>query len=103
MKYLLLMPLLVLSCTLTNTAMQALPTVTPTKYELIPEIVKADELCTVTADWLNVRSGPSKHYPAISWLRKGETVTILDQSDKWLRTSVGWIHGSYCDDLSSVQ
>ena len=54
------------------------------------------QLCTVTADFLNVRSGPGKRYPAISWLRSGEVVTILDLSGAWLQTPAGWIHSNYC-------
>jgi len=108
-RYLLLIPLL-LACSLWQPygAMQAQPTQAATvtakgdslQLQQITPTPKSDSgvtFCTVTADFLNVRTGPGTQYPATSWLRAGEVVTIKDTSGRWLQTPAGWIHGSYCE------
>lgn len=54
----------------------------------------------VTADVLNVRTGPGKVYPRISKLRKGNQVPIIGKNVNWWQIRLadgrnGWIHGGY--------
>lgn len=54
---------------------------------------------TVTASVLNVRSGPSTTYNVTSQVYSGNTFTVLDQQDGWVKISTsnsqGWISGEY--------
>ena len=55
---------------------------------------------TVTADALNVRSGPSTSYSITTKIYKGNKVEILETSNGWhkIKTSngtIGWVSGSY--------
>ena len=46
--------------------------------------------------WLNVRSGPSKDYPAIWKLFDGDVVTIYEENDGWGRIDdYGWVCMDY--------
>ncbi len=42
--------------------------------------------CTITADGtLNVRKGPGKDYDVVTTLKKGDVVSLLDDSSKWFK------------------
>jgi len=61
---------------------------------------------TVTADTLNVRSGPSTSYKVTTKIYKGNKVEILETSNGWhkIKTSngtIGWVSGSYISISSS--
>lgn len=59
-----------------------------------------DDERTVCADALNVRSGPGLESSAVAWLRRGDTVRVLESRDGWVRLAnpVGWVRGVYlCD------
>jgi hypothetical protein len=46
---------------------------------------------TVTANLLNVRTGPGTQYAASSGYRRGDRVEILEEKDGWGKTDQGWI------------
>ena len=55
---------------------------------------------TVTADALNVRSGPSTSYSITTKLYKGDKVEILETSNGWHKIKasngkIGWVSGDY--------
>ena len=55
---------------------------------------------TVTADALNVRSGPSTSYGITTKLYKGDKVEILETSNGWNKIKasngkIGWVSGDY--------
>ena len=55
---------------------------------------------TVTADALNVRSGPSTSYGITTKLYKGDKVEILESSNVWHKITasngkIGWVSGDY--------
>ncbi len=54
---------------------------------------------SVTADALNVRSGPGKSFSAVGLLKKGATVEAVGQSDGWLKIyhkgEKAWISEKY--------
>ena len=54
-------------------------------------------LVRVTADVLNVRSGPSTSNKITTQVYKNEIYTIVDQQGKWgkLKSGAGWIHLDY--------
>ena len=56
---------------------------------------------TITADGLNIRSGPGKDYGVIGSYSEGDSVTILAQftygGTKWGCTKTGWISMDYVD------
>ena len=64
-------------------------TTAPTKE--LPYLVK------VTADILNIRSGPSTNYKIVGTIKKGEVYTIVKKSGDWgyLKSGAGWIHLGY--------
>ena len=53
----------------------------------------------VTANSLNMRSGPSTAYSVIGGLKKGDKVTIILSQDNWYNVSFqgkkGWVSGTY--------
>jgi len=55
----------------------------------------------VTANVLNVRSGPGMSYPAISFIRKGTIHSIVEEVDGWGRIAspAGWISSEYYEDV----
>ncbi len=59
----------------------------------------AQQTGTVTANSLNVRSGPGTNFRVVGVLRRGEQVTILERSGGWLRVAAGrdrgWVAGNY--------
>lgn len=53
----------------------------------------------ITANILNVRSGPSTNYPIKTTVRKGGTYTIVEEKNGWgkLKSGVGWINLQYTE------
>ena len=46
---------------------------------------------TVTASYLNVRSGPGISYPVMKVLRFGDKVSVLDSVSGWAKIDGGWV------------
>jgi N-acetylmuramoyl-L-alanine amidase len=46
---------------------------------------------TVTASYLNVRSGPGISYPVMKVLRFGDDVNVLDSVNGWAKIDGGWV------------
>lgn len=66
---------------------------------------KALEAATVTADALNMRSGPGISYSKRGTLHKGDKVTIMEKNNGWVKvkTSSGktaWVSGQYLSTSS---
>jgi len=58
----------------------------------------------VSAYSLTVRSGPSSHYKAVDWLKKGDDVTVLSSSSGWDYIQYGSHKGYVYDDyLHTIQ
>ena len=62
---------------------------------------------TVTADALNVRSGPSTSYGITTKLYKGDKVEILETSNGWHKIKasngkIGWVSGDYIVEYTST-
>ena len=62
--------------------------------------------CTVTANYLNVRSGAGKNYSLVCVLTKGKSVTALVKKDSWVKVKLsnnktGWVMGTYVKFTSS--
>ncbi len=58
---------------------------------------------TVTADYLNVRSGPGFGYSVIGTLRYGTVVTVVGTSGSWSKISsprAGWVYSSYLSNTA---
>ncbi|MCD7858922.1 MAG: SH3 domain-containing protein [Firmicutes bacterium] len=49
----------------------------------------------ISSGVLNIRSGPGTGYTVVGTYSSGETVTILEQSGGWGRTSLGWVSMTY--------
>lgn len=74
--------------------------ITGVKYEygseqqtINQDTVGAGYLIKVTADVLNVRTGPSKDYDVVLRVKKDEVFTIVEEKDGWgkLKSGAGWI------------
>jgi uncharacterized protein YgiM (DUF1202 family) len=54
---------------------------------------------TVTANGVNVRTGPGTNFPVVTQVNKGDTVTLKDQAFGWNKVvlndgnTTGWIAG----------
>ena len=59
---------------------------------------------TITADVLNVRSGPSTNHPVTTTVKKGEVYTIVEESNGWgkLKSGAGWICLAYTSKGSTT-
>lgn len=56
---------------------------------------------TVTADTLNVRTGPGTGYAVVGTLRKGTVVNVTGTSGSWKKINspkTGWVSGQYLAD-----
>lgn len=63
---------------------------------LVPHRDQAMLQYEVTANILNVRSGPGTEFEVRDTLRHGDIVSALDHRDPWVRVSAdGWVHGSF--------
>lgn len=56
----------------------------------------------VTADTLNVRSGPGTGYDRVGTLKKGDQVTILEETEGWYKISSGDLTGYVSADYISL-
>lgn len=86
----------------TETATESAPTAPAAMERAIPTAT-ALPACEVTADFLNIRSGPGVEYAGIGSLKSGDvvTVTVIIKSPNgvlsdWLQISAGYINGSFC-------
>ena len=66
----------------------------------------ADTKGKVTASALNVRSGPSTKYNKVGTVYKNNTLTILDESNKWYKVKLsngktGWVSGQYINKTTT--
>lgn len=62
--------------------------------------------CTVTANYLNVRSGPGKNYSLVCVLTKGKSVNALEKKNSWVKiklsdSKTGWVMSNYVKFASS--
>lgn len=62
--------------------------------------------CTVTASYLNVRSGPGKNYSLAGGLSKGSCVKVLEKKGSWFKVKLssgktGWVMSTYVKFSSS--
>lgn len=97
-----------LACTLTNALPRPGSMTEPTEAHTpsphpTGTSTTAAQVCTVTAEHLNLRSGPGLTWGAIAILNNGETVTILSepaQGSNWINVQAGgmngWINSYYC-------
>ncbi|MEW6285029.1 MAG: SH3 domain-containing protein [Chloroflexota bacterium] len=106
-KYLLLLPLLALACSITPTASLAAmvtpsPSPSPSPSTPSPTATPQDVTCTVTAESLHLRAKPGIDAPVIGYLYAGDVLTILPDppAGAWLRVRAGaltgWINSNYC-------
>lgn len=68
---------------------------TETTVETEPPAV----LMVITADKLNVRSGPGKEYDIVGELRQGDRVEVFETDGGWGRTDGGWISLDYAREF----
>lgn len=62
----------------------------------IPGTESADPKVVVTADTLNVRTGPGKEYPVARKIDKGVSVPLLEKKDDWIRIGdKEWVYADY--------
>jgi uncharacterized protein YgiM (DUF1202 family) len=83
--------------------------VTPISVTYTPEVTLKSEQITpipvfsVTADTLEIRSGPGENYPNIGYLRAGDTVAVMETTEtpreacqNWARIGVDrWVCAEY--------
>lgn len=106
--FLILIVLLSMACALTNALPRpGLPSeLTPSPsatYHPTETSTALARVCSVTAEHLNLRSGPGTEFGSITILNNGETVTILSepaQGSSWAYVNAGeregWINQLYC-------
>lgn len=63
------------------------------------EAPKTEFVVRVTADSLNVRSGPGTEHPITTTVKEGQAFTIIEQKGDWgkLKSGAGWIHLGYTE------
>ena len=101
--YIVILPILLLGCTLANSAAPQLPRVTDRPVQALQSATPAQLTCTVTAfEALNLRDAPGTSAAVIGTLKHGDLLTILPypaQGD-WIRVTAGgfdgWINQNYC-------
>lgn len=97
----LLLVLTLAACLETGAALQqpATPTPQPTDNPTATATAtEAPQVCQVTAQALNIRSGPGLSYAVIGWIYAGDIVTVKTQRGAWYQTGRGWIHSHYCEE-----
>jgi len=62
---------------------------------------------TITANSVNIRTGPGTNFPAVTKLNKGDTVTIKDQAFGWYKVvlsggTTGWVASWLADTGTGV-
>jgi uncharacterized protein YgiM (DUF1202 family) len=91
-----ILALLILAClpvsAISTPIAQPRKAITPTAQ---PEPAPTLETLTVTAEALNVRSGPATTN-ILRQLKRGDTVTVYEWQGDWARIGVNeWVHGDY--------
>ena len=64
-------------------------------YVQLVSAASSNNTGTVKASALNIRSGPGTNYDTLGVLRRGETVTILENKNGWYRINSGWVSANY--------
>ena len=69
----------------------------PTPAPGVAETPVGSYTVKITADELNVRSGPGTNYPVVTAVHENETYTIVAESNGWgkLKSGAGWISLAY--------
>lgn len=75
-----------------------------TKTDTKPTETAINKKVRITADSLNIRSGPGKNYKIIGHLIKDEIVTVIGTSGKWYKfdniDSYGYFSSKYAKDVT---
>ena len=100
--------LLVISCSLTNGATMSAANIEPALITATappiptpsPSPTPSPERCTVTADFLNLRTCGGTHCGALAVLQQGDLLTVLERGH-WLNVktdtgAAGFINSKYC-------
>ena len=71
------------------------------KYTVKEEPAFQPYKARVTANVLNVRTGPGTTYPVVQTIKKGEVYTIVDEKNGWgkLKSGVGWVYLKYMQKI----
>lgn len=56
----------------------------------------------VTANALNIRAGASSKHSIVGQLKNGSIVTVVGESDKWMKISNGWIYSDYVEKIEGI-
>lgn len=83
------------------------PVVTASREAVRTEVVELKGEASVTADMLNVRSGPGMKYGVTALAYKGEVLKIYNESDGWLYVEIpsgrsGWVDSKFTSSQSPV-
>lgn len=80
-----------------------------TKVTPPPPPTPADVQMTVSADTLNVRSGPSEGYPVVGQVKRGEVVIYLNATPDWKWVNIktgsnatGWASSRYLNESTEL-
>ena len=62
----------------------------------------APYIARVTANVLNVRSGPGTNYPIVLQVKKGSAYTIIEEQGTWgrLKSGAGWVSLKYLEKVT---
>lgn len=62
-----------------------------------PDAVSDSYLVKITADVLNVRTGPGVKHPVVQTVKENEVFTVIDENSGWgkLKSGAGWISLEY--------
>ena len=107
---LLLLPLLLLACSLTTPP--SLPQDASAQVSNISHLATATPdpntnshtmpvTCTVSAQSLHLRECAGLHCSVLAWLSAGNVLEVLDADQDWLNVTTptgqtGWVHSKYC-------
>lgn len=75
----------------------------PAKPPATPAAPGSSKVAVVTADTLNVRSGPGTQHGIAGKAKKGDRLTVLSQSGDWVKVQLGGTAGWVAKWLVSVQ
>lgn len=108
----LLLPLLLLACSLTTPP--SLPKDMPAQVSNITHLATATPdpnsnshtmlvTCTVSAQSLHLRECAGLHCTVLAWLSTGDTLEVLDADQDWIKVTTptgqtGWVHSKYCGE-----